>query len=59
MPTRAREGFGTALLARIAQIRVERGCGRVELAVLNWNEPSIRFYESLGAIALKEWTVFG
>jgi GNAT superfamily N-acetyltransferase len=51
-------GIGTALLARLAQVAVERDCGRVEWAVLDWNKPSIRFYESLGAVPLNEWTTF-
>jgi len=51
-------GIGTALLARLAQLAVERDCGRVEWAVLDWNEPSIGFYESLGAVALNDWTTF-
>ena len=51
-------GVGKALLKRIAQIAVERGCGRVEWSVLDWNEPSIRFYESLGAVAMNDWTTF-
>ena len=52
------QGIGTALLARLAQLAVERGCGRVEWAVLDWNEPSIRFYEALGAVAMSDWTTF-
>ena len=51
-------GFGKALLRRIARIAVERGCGRMEWTVLDWNEPSIRFYESLGARQMKEWQIF-
>jgi GNAT superfamily N-acetyltransferase len=51
-------GLGKALLVRLAQIAVERGCGRLEWAVLNWNEPAIGFYRSLGAEPLDEWTVF-
>jgi len=52
------QGAGKALLTRLAQLAVERDCGRVEWSVLDWNEPSIRFYESLGAIAMNEWTVY-
>jgi GNAT superfamily N-acetyltransferase len=52
------KGIGKALLVRLAQIARERGCGRMEWSVLDWNEPSIRFYESLGAVAMKEWTVY-
>lgn len=51
-------GVGRALLKRIAQMALERECGRLEWAVLDWNEPSIEFYESLGAVAMKEWTVY-
>ncbi|HET7730433.1 MAG TPA: GNAT family N-acetyltransferase [Usitatibacter sp.] len=48
-------GIGKALLRRLARIAHERGCGRLEWHVLDWNEPSIRFYESLDAKLLKEW----
>lgn len=51
-------GFGKALLARLASIAKSRNCGRLEWAVLNWNQPSIDFYESLGAKALDEWKVY-
>ena len=51
-------GVGKALLARIAQLAIERDCGRVEWSVLDWNAPAIRFYQSLGAVAMNEWTVF-
>jgi GNAT superfamily N-acetyltransferase len=51
-------GVGTALLSRLAQLAVERECGRVEWSVLDWNEPSIRFYRSLGASPLDGWTSF-
>jgi GNAT superfamily N-acetyltransferase len=52
------KGLGKALLARLAKIAIERECGRVEWSVLNWNEPSIRFYEALGAVALSDWTTY-
>jgi len=52
------KGIGTALLARLARLAVERGCGRLEWAVLDWNEPSIGFYRNLGAVSLDEWTTF-
>ena len=52
------EGLGKALLARVAGIAVERDCGRMEWSVLDWNEPSIRFYESLGAKPLADWTMY-
>lgn len=51
-------GVGRALLTRVARIAVERGCGRLEWAVLNWNAPALRFYERLGAEPLDEWTAY-
>jgi len=51
-------GIGRALLKRVAQIAVERNCSRFEWSVLDWNEPSIKFYEKIGAVALKEWVLF-
>lgn len=51
-------GYGKALLARLAQIARERNCGRIEWAVLDWNEPSIAFYKSLGARRMDEWHTF-
>ncbi len=50
-------GYGKALLAELARICVERGYQRFEWSVLDWNEPSIRFYKSLGAEPMDEWTV--
>ncbi len=52
------KGFGKALLAHLAKLAQERNCGRLEWAVLNWNQPSIEFYESLGAKPMNEWTVY-
>lgn len=52
------KGIGKALLARLAKIAVERGYGRLEWAVLDWNEPSIEFYRSLGAVPLDEWRAY-
>jgi GNAT superfamily N-acetyltransferase len=52
------KGFGKALLLHLARLTKERNCGRLEWAVLNWNEPSIKFYMALGAAPLNEWTVF-
>jgi GNAT superfamily N-acetyltransferase len=52
------KGFGRALLSRLAEIALERNCGRIEWAVLNWNESAIRFYESLGALPMDQWTVY-
>ena len=54
-PEQRGNGAGKALLKRVAQIAVERGCGRFEWNVLDWNEPAIQFYESLGAKAQSEW----
>ncbi len=51
-------GIGRALLARLASIALERGCGRFEWAVLDWNKDAIGFYESLGARPMNEWTVY-
>ncbi len=50
-------GVGKALLERLAAIAVARDCGRLEWSVLDWNEPAIAFYRSLGAVAMDEWTV--
>ncbi|MGD9811927.1 MAG: N-acetyltransferase family protein [Sphingobium sp.] len=52
------EGAGKALLARLARLAVERGCARLEWAVLDWNAPSIAFYRSLGARSMDEWTTY-
>jgi GNAT superfamily N-acetyltransferase len=52
------KGYGRALLERLAQVAHERGCGRMEWAVLDWNEPAIQFYKKLGAQPMHEWTVF-
>jgi GNAT superfamily N-acetyltransferase len=52
------KGIGKALLANLAKRAVKEDCARVEWSVLNWNEPSIEFYKSLGAVAIDEWTVF-
>ena len=51
-------GIGRRLLARLAAIAAERGCGRFEWSVLDWNEPAIRFYENLGARPMDGWTVY-
>jgi GNAT superfamily N-acetyltransferase len=57
-PEYRRKGFGKIMLARLAKIAVERNCGRLEWSVLDWNRPAIEFYESLGAVAMTDWTVF-
>ncbi len=51
-------GVGKALLAHLARLAKERGCGRLEWAVLKWNTPSIDFYKRLGAIPMEEWDVY-
>ena len=51
------KGYGTKLLASLAALAMERNCGRMEWAVLDWNEPSIEFYKSLGARMMDEWIV--
>jgi GNAT superfamily N-acetyltransferase len=51
-------GFGFALLQYIARLAKERRCGRLEWAVLDWNEPAIQFYKKLGAVAMSDWTVY-
>lgn len=51
-------GYGKALLVHLAKLAVERGCGRLEWAVLDWNLPAIGFYESLGARMMNEWRTF-
>ncbi|GMV84554.1 MAG: N-acetyltransferase [Dehalococcoidia bacterium] len=52
------EGYGKALLAALARLARERGCARLEWAVLDWNAPAIRFYRALGAVPLDEWTTY-
>ena len=52
------KGYGRALLVDLAKIARSRGCGRMEWAVLDWNEPAIEFYRKLGAKPMHEWTVF-
>ena len=57
-PEQRGKGYGRALLVHLAKIAHERGCGRMEWAVLDWNEPAIQFYKKLGALPRDEWTVF-
>ena len=54
-PAQRKHGIGRALLATLARIAVERDCGRIEWAVLDWNEPALRFYKSLDARQMNEW----
>lgn len=57
-PGHRKLGIGRRLLAELARRALAAGCGRMEWAVLDWNEPAIRFYRALGAQPLDEWTVF-
>jgi GNAT superfamily N-acetyltransferase len=57
-PEHRGKGHGKALLAVVARLAVERGCGRMEWSVLDWNQPAIAFYESLGAVPMNDWTVY-
>jgi GNAT superfamily N-acetyltransferase len=51
------KGYGTQMLKRLAQIAVERQCGRFEWSVLDWNEPAIQFYKAMGADILPDWRI--
>ncbi len=57
-PEYRHQGIGRKMFKFIAQIGVDRNCGRFEWAVLNWNRPAVRFYESMGAKPLTDWTIF-
>jgi len=57
-PENRGKGYGRALLVELAKIARRRDCGRMEWAVLDWNEPAIKFYRALGATPMHEWTVF-
>jgi len=57
-PNARARGVGRALLARLAAITTERGCGRLEWAVLDWNASAIGFYQKLGATPMSDWTVY-
>ena len=57
-PEHRGKGYGKALLRRLAQIAVERGCGRLEWWCLDWNRPSIDFYLAMGAEPMSDWTVY-
>lgn len=57
LPDQRGRGYGKALLTALGRLAVERGCGRLEWSVLDWNEPSIQFYRSLGAEGMDEWTI--
>ncbi|MDM9384223.1 GNAT family N-acetyltransferase [Chlorogloeopsis sp. ULAP01] len=57
LPEYRRQGIGKALLTKVAQVTVERNCGRLEWSVLDWNEPAIKFYRRMGAVILEEWRI--
>lgn len=58
LPEYRGKGYGKLLLKRLARIAVQRGCGRLEWACLDWNEPAIAFYKTIGAAPLDEWTTY-
>lgn len=57
LPEWRRKGVGKQLLSKVAALAVERGCGRFEWAVLDWNEPALRFYKSLGTRVMDDWRI--
>jgi GNAT superfamily N-acetyltransferase len=58
VPEARAHGYGRQLLAHLARVAAERGCGRLEWSVLDWNQPAIGFYKKLGAIPMEDWTIF-
>ncbi len=58
LPEYRGKGYGKGLLCKLAAIACERGCGRLEWSCLDWNQPSIDFYRSMGAVPMDEWTVY-
>lgn len=56
-PEQRGKGYGRRILAHLARLTLERGCGRFEWAVLDWNEPAIRFYKGLGARMMESWRI--
>ena len=57
-PESRRHGHGKALLAALARLAIDRGCSRLEWAVLDWNTPAMDFYRSLGAVPMDDWTTY-
>jgi len=57
LPEHRGKGYGRAIMIHLARLAEERGCGRFEWAVLDWNKPSIDFYRSLGAIPMSQWII--
>ena len=58
LPEHRGKGYGKGLLTELAKLTVQRGCGRLEWACLNWNKPSIDFYRSMGAVPMDDWKVY-
>lgn len=58
LPGSRGKGYGKMLLLHLVKIAADENCGRMEWSVLNWNQPAIDFYESLGAVPMNEWTVY-
>ncbi len=56
LPEFRRNGIGLALLRRVAQIAIDRDCGRIEWSVLDWNEPALKLYRKLGTVPMSDWT---
>ena len=56
-PEQRRRGIGSALLAHIAGLTIERGCARLEWSALDWNEPALRFYDQVGATRMEQWRI--
>ena len=57
LPQYRGKGIGKAILSHLAKLAVERGCGRLEWSVLDWNEPAIAFYRRIGAAVLPDWRI--
>lgn len=57
-PEYRKKGYGKAIFQKLAQIAVERGCQRFEWVCLDWNQPSIDFYRSMGAVPMDQWTIY-
>ena len=58
LPEYRHKGYGKALLRKLAQIAIGRGCGRLEWSCLDWNQPGIDFYRAMGAVPMEDWTVY-
>ena len=58
LPEKRGLGYGKALLQHLAKLALERHCGRMEWVCLDWNQPSIDFYKSIGAVPMEDWTIY-